>query len=707
MFYTAKPIYPAGHSKDMHSFCCFRATAASLKGTELHIAAATFYQLYVNGKFIARGPARTAKGYAREDVISLDGIGEEKNEILIAVAGYYIFGGATVRQEAFLLAELRAGDDVLLATGCDFQAYMPKCKCLKVERYSSQRHFNEVWDFRHGHFLEDISNPVVCEVLNNEFTILDRLAPYPYYEDITVTGICSRGTLAFDETLPYHTEFYSDPSAPSRFAREEIMHFPYEWVQRHVQSKTGGAEELPLTIGELEYAILDFGRIETGFILLSALANEEADVIVAFSEYSATDRFEFTNIHAHNVLEYLLPTGKPMELVSFEPYVMKTAIIAVKRGSITLSRFGIKNFAHDIRGVKYPDFKDETLNAVYRGAVRTFAHNALDIYMDCPSRERAGWLCDSYFTGQTEYVLFGETKVEDAFLQNYRLYKNRGEYPQGALPMRYPSEHHTSRFIPQWTMWYILEVEQYINQRGHRAEAELFRPSIEGLLTLYAKYENADGLLERLPSFNFVEWSRANDWTMDVNYPTNFLYAAVLEAVYRLYGDDTMHQRSRAVIAETTKQSFNGKVFLDHAVRDEKTGELVACPGDCSEAGQYYAILFGDVDLENEQYAYLKDLVYNVFGADRTDHPEIHPINAFIGAYLRLEVLLKLKQYPLVLRDVAAFFGCMEATTGTLWEYRQEKGSKDHGFASFACVALSKAYQALQTVTALEEKTRF
>ena len=128
--------------------------------------------------------------------------------------------------------------------------------------------------------------------------------------------------------------------------------------------------------------------------------------------------------------------------------------------------------------VEYPDFGDETLNAVYRGGVRTFAHNALDIFMDCPSRERAGWLCDSYFTAQTEYALFGETRVEDAFLQNYRLYQNRGEYPKGALPMRYPSEHHTDRFIPQWTMWYILEVEQCVNQRGHREEAELFRPSI-------------------------------------------------------------------------------------------------------------------------------------------------------------------------------------------------------------------------------------
>ena len=42
------------------------------------------------------------------------------------------------------------------------------------------------------------------------------------------------------------------------------------------------------------------------------------------------------------------------------------------------------------------------------------------------------------------------------------------------------------------------------------------------------KYENGDGLLQNLPSWNFVEWSAANDWINDVNYPTNFLYAEVL-----------------------------------------------------------------------------------------------------------------------------------------------------------------------------------
>jgi hypothetical protein len=239
-------------------------------------------------------------------------------------------------------------------------------------------------------------------------------------------------------------------------------------------------------------------------------------------------------------------------------------------------------------------------------------------------------------------------------------------------------------------MWYILQAEEHINHRGRKADAELFRNSINGLLAFYEQYENADGLLERLPSWNFVEWSKANGWTQDVSYPTNFLYAQVLESVYKIYGDEAYLQKANRIRKTAVQQSFNGTVFLDHAIRDENG--ILQRLDDCSEACQYYAILFGGIDIYDEKYAALRHLVLNVFGAKRTElHPEIVEINAFIGAYLRLEMLLKLKRYDLVLRDVKGLFGNMGQVTGTLWEYRQPTGSRDHGFASYALVAIQAA----------------
>ena len=50
--------------------------------------------------------------------------------------------------------------------------------------------------------------------------------------------------------------------------------------------------------------------------------------------------------------------------------------------------------------------------------------------------------------------------------------------------------------------------------------------------------------------------------------------------------------------------------------------------------------------------------------------------------------LMKMDESELLEGAVKEFFGGMGASTGTLWEYAQRRGSHDHGFASFAAIAI-------------------
>ena len=699
MFQIARPIFIKGREHEMNVFAAFRAKIGKAENAVLRVTAFSFYRATVNGKFVGFGPARTAKGYARVDELSLDAyLTDGENEVVIEVAGYNCRALSTSKQPSYLWAEITVGDRVLAATGRDFEGFAPACKLQKVERYSVQRHFGEVWDFTTETDLCAPRFAAEVAVQENAPKLLDRVAPYPYYEDVTYASASCTGALTFDESLPYNEKFYSFPASErwGRFEDDEIVTHPYEWIQRHRQTVKSGEMALPLTLGAKEYAIFDLSRIETGFFLIGAEARENAELILAFTEDSSPTSFAFTDMHTHNVLEYRLPAGKKLDLQSFEPYVARYVILAVKEGSLRLDKFGMKTFMRDFSDIKIPEvITDPALRAIYRGGIRTFAHNALDLFTDCPSRERTGWLCDSYFTAKTEFELYHNTEVEDAFLENYRLFENEpDEYPEGVLPMCYPSDmQDCGKFIPQWTMWYVIEVAEYLCDRAPHVDRELFRPTVEGLMAFYKRHENADGLLEKLPSWGFVEWSIANQWTQDVSYPTNFLYAEVLKSAYRLFGDEEYLRRSEEVRKKTAEQSFNGKIFLDHAIRNE-AGELIRQEEHASEACQYYAIRFGELDWQDDKYAELRRLVLEVFGAERKEaHPEIAEINAFIGAYMRLEALLTLKEYDLILRDVNDFFGCMEQETGTLWEYRQRHGSRDHGFASYALVAMMEAFR--------------
>ncbi|MBO5286303.1 MAG: hypothetical protein J6B16_05335 [Clostridia bacterium] len=387
----------------------------------------------------------------------------------------------------------------------------------------------------------------------------------------------------------------------------------------------------------------------------------------------------------HNVIEFFAPKDAKIYDESFEPYSARHLILLVKKGEILLTNFGIRRYERTKKGIRQNDLTRKDLAGIYDAGVRTFVHNAVDLYTDCPSRERAGWLCDSFFTAKAEYFFYGETPVEDAFLENYVLYKHDPFYPEGALPMCYPSDpQKEGKFIPQWCMWYVLEVYDYLTNRKPSFSKDFFKTSVYGVVNLMLKSLNSDGLLEQLPSWNFVEWSKANWWTKDVNFPTQFLFAEVLDCTAKLYDDASLFNIADKMRSKAIELSFDGEFFVDHAVRDNN-GNLNVLT-DTSEAAQYYALLFGKLNLSDPKYDKFTKRVFEV-GYDNVTGRDFVQVNAFIGFYLKQLALMQNKKFALLEKEVKNFFAGQVEKTGTLWEYKTPVGSNDHGFASFAVIS--------------------
>ncbi len=689
MFKKAIPVFAEGQESALNYHLTLFDEVKSLKNTVLYISAFSFYRLFVNGRFVCMGPARTARGYARVDAIDLTAYGADaKNTVEIQVSGYNCGSLSTARQTSFVVCELRCGDDVILCTGRDFEAYLDSRRIRNTERYSAQRHFGEIFRLESKDFRES-SKRVRLVPASNTPSYLPRVVPLQTYELISAEGYASIGSFTFDESLPCRPIRSSFPIGEEwgRFDENEVYSHPFRWVQKQRTDKIRGCGKFPIELCEGEYVTVDMKQIECGFISWSGKALEDADVVIAYSELCEPDCFKFTDINCHNVIEYFVDGGRDVDEQSFEPYTCNVAIFMVKSGKVRLSSFGIRTYEHDRARFIKREIKDDELARIYHAAEATFAHNAVDIYTDCPSRERAGWLCDSYFTGRAEYFLTGKSTVEDAFLENYCLYENDGCFPCGVLPMCYPSdEHENNIFIPQWDMWYVLEVREYLTKRNKTVDKELFRKSVMGIVKFLENYENTDGLLQNLPSWNFVEWSSANSWVQDVNYPTNFLYAEVLRAAGSLYGSSALIKKAEGVAKKTRELSFDGEVFIDNAVKD--ADGVLHNTRNSSEAGQYYALLFGGVDINDAKYSSLKKHIFENFGNFDTTDREFVAVNAFIGFYLKMWALMEMGERELLCQCIKEFFGGMVASTGTLWEYKQRYGSHDHGFASFATVAI-------------------
>ncbi|MBQ8612262.1 MAG: hypothetical protein IJ412_11235 [Oscillospiraceae bacterium] len=703
MFQKALPVWvPFENRQDeLNSQLVFRARVSTVRGTKLSLAAVDFYRLWVNGRFAGFGPARTAKNCARVDVYDLTPYANDMDipdEIVIEAAGYGCCALSTARQKPFLCAELTADGEPVLFTGRDFSCWRNVRRVKKTERYSVQRHFSEIWDLRIADRFAD-EYRVQTVPVERSIRFIPRGVPMPHCALVERTGYVSAGSFAPDETLaPQDVRIHAYSFAPEKepdwgyFPDEEVEEKPYRFLNAQKQTVTAGAGSLPLELAAGQWVLLDLGRIEVGFIRALLESAEESTVIIGFSEVCDGKTLSFNKMNVQNVLQYHLPAGIFTGVESFEPYGLRWAAVYVKSGRITLDGFGLRTFERDMSGAVQRSFADPGLQAVYTAALRSFAHNAVDLYTDCPTRERAGWLCDSFFTGRAEYFFFGETPVEDAFLENYLLYENEGEFPVGVLPMCYPSDpHQNNKFIPQWDMWFVMEVCEYLAERHPEKDRAPFLPAVRGILDFLAGYENSDGLLERLPSWNFVEWSKANTWTQDVSYPTNFLYAELLcraEAVFGLAG---LGEKAARIRAYLLTNAFNGEVFVDNAVRDE--AGVLHNTANVSEAGQYYAALYGGFSLDEPRWAKLRTHIADGFAAFAAADTgcDFCPANAFIGLYLRMNVLLQLDDPAIMRRDLVGFFGGMSALTGTLWEYRTPHNSLDHGFASYAALCLPLA----------------
>ena len=331
------------------------------------------------------------------------------------------------------------------------------------------------------------------------------------------------------------------------------------------------------------------------------------------------------------------------------------------------------------------------LREIAAAAVRTYRQNALDLFMDCPSRERAGWLCDSFFTARTEYMLTGQCAVEKAFLENFLLAEQFACLPDGMLPMCYPADHYDGNFIPNWAMWFLLELDEYIRRSGDCTFAERAKPRVYGLIQYFASFENEYGLLEKLEKWVFVEWSRANDpdVVQDINFPTNMLYARMLQIAGALYSDPVLLEKSQKLHETIRQRSFNGSFFTDN---ERRTEQGLVNPGNITEVCQYYAFFMGTAD--KQTYPELWQMLVRDFGPHRAAdcYPDVAAANAFIGDYLRLELLYLDGQTEKLLQDLKEYFTPMAERTGTLWEHNQPSASCCHGFAAHVLYWLAKIY---------------
>lgn len=701
-FKKAKPIWAKGRTLEKNLHLSYKFVLKYSENTIIHLTGSTVYRLFMNGQFIAIGPARAAAGYYKVDTYNLTKYLSQGNNILvIEVVGYNVNSYYTLNQPSFLIAEVEQMGKVAAFTGGD----SVKCRLFhervqKVQRYSFQRPFAESY-----HLTEETQNFRTCQSMNDPIveqecitdkTYICRDVRYPEYEVLYASKIEALGVADFS----YQCRNIKEDRAYNAIG-DTLLGYNKKELEEHLSTEYQNIFfdiediRIPIQMNEKiifrnnKGTIISFPYNATGMIAFDIKCSETILVYGLFDEILINNDIDTTRLDCCNGFKLLLEAGN-YPFITFEPYTLKYLKILVK-GECEIQNIRLVEYKHPSVPYKValPN-GNKKLRMIYDAALETYLSNAVDTFTDCPSRERAGWLCDSYFTARVEKCLTGENRLEKSFLENFIIAKDFQFLPKGMLPMCYPADHNDGVFIPNWAMWFVLEVDEYLNRTDDRVLIDQAKDRIYGLLNYFSKFENEFGLLEKLESWVFVEWSKAADFVQDVNYPTNMLYSKMLEIAGALYADELLIQKSTKLKNTIRKRSFNGKFFTDNEIR--KANELVN-QNNVTEVCQYYAFFTGVA--YPETYSELWESLIKEFGPQRrivNQYPEVYFANAFIGNYLRLEILYRYRYEKQLLREIEDYLYKMAVKTGTLWEHDTPEASCNHGFASHIIYWLASVY---------------
>ena len=712
---STESVWPTGLSHEMNTLIAFRSEfTAEGKPAILEMAAWYSYRITLNGRFIAHGPVRGAEGAFRVDRIELP-VSSGINRLQIEVAGYNCRSYYQIKQDPFLIAEVKSADGRLLAaTGRDFEAFrLPRVQ--KVPRYSYQRTFAEAYVVPGAELgplkLATMTRPVLIGrgATYPAYEFKERMTPM-YFSNVR-EDLSRRVPAVRYVNLPSENKWLdgfdmADLTVNSFATAARIVHSDH----RGVTAEEKAASAFVLEAGRA--AAFDNGLNDTGFFGFQVSVEEPGRLFATFDEVLTNGEIDGVNrnLHTCNAVVWDFTERGTCRVETFEPYTMRYLEAFVMTGKMKVSAPTFRSYKNATAGRVSFKSSDTVLDRVFAAGVESFRQNAVDVLMDCPSRERTAWNFDSYFTAAAATLLTGNLACERLFMENFATPERYERFSLGVIPAAYPADSE-SCFIPNSSLWFVLQLEEYLLRSGDRAMVDKLKPHVLHVFKAFWKYRNADSLLENMPGAFYVGYGRPNDLRNDVNYPSNMLWAEAMAACARLYGRMDLMDESKKVRREIVRQSWTGTWFCDNAVRQPDGGLKLS--GECTETCQYYAFFFNAATPETHPVLWrtlLDDFGPKRFSLDRKtlkSHPEIYVSEPFIGDFLRLKLLERAGLSDMLLADSKSYFSYMAEQTGTLWERFAPIWSCCHGFCSYVTRSILRGAVGLKDIDHVNKVVTF
>jgi len=478
-------LKPDGRPNDTHALFrkAFSLSRAASRATCL-ITANTSYELYLNGRWIGRGPVRSDPAWQYVDEYDVtDRLSEGGN--VIAVHGYHhgeehvgVLGTCT--GPGGLLAKLvveSAGGE-LFEMGTDESWRAIRAPQYAVETGFITRHredYKERFDAR----LE----PVGWEAMGYDDGSWHRPA---------VLGAvpCEPWTRLIPNPLPpltHDTVFPADVFTHHSGSAYGFCKYDVTDPGAMIRDDDSTSRIAPVEADHDVQVILDFGRAVVGRFHLEIADSAGGEVFISYG-----DSLNLTRID-HLIMRPGAQHYRPYER-RFGRYVMLTfrnlpAPVRVRRAWFELVTYPVEP-----RGSF--ECSDPILNRIWDVGRRTLRTNMHDHYEDCPFREQMLYCGDLRVAALLAYYAFGDYALaRESLLKLARIQRDDGAIPDYGYIAR-----DSSKSIPEYPALWLIALHDYWLHSGDGSLVKDLWANVKKLLDWYAQWHDETGLMRQLPT---------------------------------------------------------------------------------------------------------------------------------------------------------------------------------------------------------------
>jgi len=570
---SAQWIWPLGcpHMRNTHAQFRrdFRLDAVP-RSAPFYITADQCYMLYVNGRYVGRGPARGFQAtwaYDESDLAPFLRAGHNWLSVRVYAGGISMFGYLYEWHAGLLCAAKWPGFE--LVSDADWPSRVSPAYRADTQRVSVQLNLQEQVDAR----LDD-QQWIRSARAPRDWPATSTARPFGVmpWHSLEPRGAANLGA----DVRPYArtcsaaagpcAKGYADTRNVADVLRAEVPR--RRW--RSAPPGKAGKRALTVTLpaagrGRFAAVTLDMGTHTVGTLIVDARGAAGGEILDAhFAEIEGEKGAPFIpdNHISMAARIVLLPGRTQHELFHMMGHRYLTLLVRDARRPITVTA-AVRETIYPLDIAGRFACSDATLNDIHRIAVRTQRVCMLDSYVDTPWREQAQWWGDARVQARNTFHLSTDARL---VARGVRILA-RQEVPNGLTYGHAPTNCHGC-ILPDFSIIWALTIWDYYWQTG---DLSLFReqwPRIERLLGYFTGEGRGENGLLRYDEryWLFLDWTDIHKQ----GTPTllNLWYLLMLEKLADLAGLAKMDAEQRRLRGMHRCQ----KRLVVDALWDEKAG---------------------------------------------------------------------------------------------------------------------------------------